>query len=209
MNFRPKMPTAPPPSTYICFRCGQKGHYIGNCPTLADPNFNRPKIRKTTGIPKKFLKPVESRPEEAATNVLPVAENVLISAEGNLVTLQTNEELWNYLSGLSRVQDMASEQAPEHFKCPMCLRVLTDPVYFACCPDVNYCDECKCLQRCSLFILLGIRNFLSRNESSHKASACRSCRRPVRVDDLRSNSKLASEIVEFFGQSSSAKRSKA
>jgi protein MPE1 len=141
------MPTLPPPSNYICFRCGQKGHYIANCPTMADPNYNRPKIRKTTGIPKTFLRPVESVPDSSdpSSTLVPPTGNVLISAEGNLVSLKTNEELWNRVSGMSRAQDSAAERAPEHFKCPLCLRVLNDPVYFACCPDVNYCDECKFL----------------------------------------------------------------
>lgn len=157
-NLRPKTPAVPPPPNYICFRCGQKGHYIANCPTLADPNYNRPKIRKTTGIPKTFLKPIESVPESSGfESLVPPTGNVLISADGNLVTLQTNEELWNRVSGLSRGQDSAAERAPEHFKCPLCLRVLTDPVYFPCCPDVNYCDECNpwCLgnEACVFFIL--------------------------------------------------------
>ena len=141
-NFRPKFPSVPPPLSYICFRCGQKGHYIANCPTNADPNYNRPKIRKTTGIPKTFLKPVEARTDGEFGNQPP--NNVLISAEGNLVMLETNDELWSKVSGIHRVPALDSDSAPEHFKCPICTRILTDPVYFSCCPSVNYCDECKC-----------------------------------------------------------------
>lgn len=140
-NFRPKFPTAPPPPSYICFRCGQKGHYIANCPTNADPNYNRPKIRKTTGIPKTFLKPVEAKPDGEFGAHPP--SNVLISAEGNLVMLETNDELWSKVSGIHRVHALDSDTAPEHFKCCLCSRILTDPVYSSCCPNINYCDECK------------------------------------------------------------------
>lgn len=27
------MPVRPPPPTYRCYRCGQQGHYINQCPT--------------------------------------------------------------------------------------------------------------------------------------------------------------------------------
>lgn len=150
-NFRPKFPTAPPPPSYICFRCGQKGHYIGNCPTNADPNYNRPKIRKTTGIPKTFLKPVETKPDGEFGAHPP--SNVLISAEGNLVMLETNDELWSKVSGIHRVHTFDSDSAPEHFKCSLCARILTDPVYSSCCPNINYCDECK-LKQILLFFYL-------------------------------------------------------
>ena len=48
------------------------------------------------------------------------------------------------------------------------------------------------------FSCVGIRGFLLRNETTSKASACRSCRRAVRVDELQSNKTLAAEISEFF-----------
>ena len=38
-----------------------KGHFIGVCPTLGDENFDKPKLKRTTGIPKTFLKTVDQR----------------------------------------------------------------------------------------------------------------------------------------------------
>jgi hypothetical protein len=49
-----------PPQGYICFRCGQSGHFIYDCPTNGDPafNFNRKvQPQMNLGIPKIFLKP--------------------------------------------------------------------------------------------------------------------------------------------------------
>ena len=38
-----------PHAGYICFRCGEKGHFINACPTLGDKDYdNRPKLKKTT-----------------------------------------------------------------------------------------------------------------------------------------------------------------
>ena len=38
---------------------GWVGHFINNCPTNGDPSFD--KVKKSTGIPKIFLKPVEGQ----------------------------------------------------------------------------------------------------------------------------------------------------
>lgn len=140
--YRPKNPVVPPPPNYVCFRCGQKGHYILNCPTNTDANFDRPRIRKTTGIPKTFLKPLE-RTDADVTPVLSSSANILLSAEGNLVVMEPNESVWSKVVGTQRFVSLSGDSAPEHFKCLICTRILTDPVYFSCCPSVSYCDECK------------------------------------------------------------------
>lgn len=48
---------APPPG-YMCYRCGGRDHWIKNCPTNTDPNFEGKKLRKTTGIPRSYLKTI-------------------------------------------------------------------------------------------------------------------------------------------------------
>lgn len=52
-------PGAVPPPGYTCFRCGQPGHYIQDCPTNNDPNYNVHRAKRPTGIPLTFLKPVK------------------------------------------------------------------------------------------------------------------------------------------------------
>ncbi|POW03633.1 hypothetical protein PSTT_10932 [Puccinia striiformis] len=48
--------SGPPPQGYICYRCGSKGHWINVCPTNDNPDFEgRPRIKRTTGIPKMQL----------------------------------------------------------------------------------------------------------------------------------------------------------
>eukprot|EP00958_Prasinococcus_capsulatus_P020829 scaffold2756_cov376-Prasinococcus_capsulatus_cf.AAC.2 len=45
---------APPPG-YICFRCNQSGHWIQNCPTNGDPDYDVKRMKFPVGIPRTFL----------------------------------------------------------------------------------------------------------------------------------------------------------
>lgn len=49
--YKPRFNTKPL-DNYLCFRCGEKGHYISQCNNLQD----NVKLKKPTGIPKAFLK---------------------------------------------------------------------------------------------------------------------------------------------------------
>ncbi|KAJ0393312.1 hypothetical protein P43SY_009980 [Pythium insidiosum] len=55
--------TGKPPPNYVCFRCGTPGHFIQNCPTNGDPEYDQHRVKKKTGIPKSFMKAV-SDPSE-------------------------------------------------------------------------------------------------------------------------------------------------
>jgi protein MPE1 len=68
---------------YICFRCGKSGHYLNMCPTNGDVAFDGPRLKKTTGIPKMFLKTVKREDAEG--------KNVMVTADGDLVVAQPNE----------------------------------------------------------------------------------------------------------------------
>jgi protein MPE1 len=70
----------PPPANYICYRCGQKGHYIQNCPTNGDPTYDKPKIRRTTGIPRSFLRAVDVAPEKREGGVMITPDGGLVVA---------------------------------------------------------------------------------------------------------------------------------
>jgi hypothetical protein len=75
----------PPPSTFVCYRCGKKGeHWIRFCPTNNDKSFEPIGIKKTTGIPRSFLKTVES-------DSLQSKKGVMVTQDGNLVVATTNE----------------------------------------------------------------------------------------------------------------------
>jgi hypothetical protein len=60
-----------------------QGHWIQDCPTNNDREYdNRPRIKRTTGIPRSFLKTVENAKNGQ------VAQGVMITPEGGLVVAQ-------------------------------------------------------------------------------------------------------------------------
>lgn len=54
----PTNPEDAPPPGYMCYRCGGRDHWIKNCPTNTDPNFEGKKLKRTTGIPRSYLKTI-------------------------------------------------------------------------------------------------------------------------------------------------------
>lgn len=69
----------PPPEHYVCFRCGQPGHWKSECPTLDDPSFRSLEhVKPTTGIPKSFLRAAKDDDE---------LKHAMYDIEGNLVVL--------------------------------------------------------------------------------------------------------------------------
>lgn len=110
-----------PTSNYICYRCGEKGHFIQNCPTNADKNYDYIRVRKPTGIPKSFLKPVNE--EEMGT---------IITEQGKMkVTLRLEE--WEKLKG-------DHFDVPIEFKCQMCEMLMASAVLSNC--NHGFCENC-------------------------------------------------------------------
>jgi protein MPE1 len=93
----------PLPPSYVCYRCGQKGmlpanscpltssvcltlvrgHWIQDCPTNSDREFdNKPRIKRTTGIPRSFLKAVDN------PNGARIGQGVMVTPEGGFVVAQ-------------------------------------------------------------------------------------------------------------------------
>ncbi|EGW30774.1 uncharacterized protein SPAPADRAFT_62630, partial [Spathaspora passalidarum NRRL Y-27907] len=94
---------APPPG-YICYRCGKKDHWIKNCPTNNDPNFEGKKIMRTTGIPKSYLKTISKQDIENKADSFSTNENgdvvdndgniILITDEGNYAVALADSKTW-------------------------------------------------------------------------------------------------------------------
>lgn len=130
----PPQMSAPPPPYYVCFRCGQKGHYIANCPTNADPNFDKPRLKKSTGIPRAFLKTVAGTPGDASGGVL-------VTPDGSLVVAMSNDQEWQKISSATTRAIIKPESVPEHLRCKICSLLLNEPT---CCPSCKqpFCEEC-------------------------------------------------------------------
>ncbi|KRH93025.1 putative E3 ubiquitin ligase [Pseudoloma neurophilia] len=118
------------PPNYICFRCGQKGHFIQHCPTNEDKQYDLLKIRKATGIPKDFLKPVSNNKDGTSS--------ILVTKEGGCVQAQPQEHMFNYKKQIKIEID--------RFICKYCTSLITTPVKLNC--EHYFCKKCIIFEKC-------------------------------------------------------------
>ncbi|GAB7323267.1 hypothetical protein MBLNU13_g05747t1 [Cladosporium sp. NU13] len=147
------VPDKPPPPGYICHRCGEKGHWIQACPTNTDPTYDgRPKFRRTTGIPRSFLKVIE-KPEAVDENgkidVSQLPAGAMYTANGEWVIAKPDEASWDKFQ---QTQKVAADQAKEleadkevmrarGLECSLDHKMFSDPVKTPCCGQI-YCRTC-------------------------------------------------------------------
>lgn len=87
-DYGPSSQHKPPPPGYICYRCGQKGHWIQDCPTNNDRAWDdRPRIKRTTGIPKSFLTEVAG----PGTGTEGGPAGMMVTAEGGFVVARPDK----------------------------------------------------------------------------------------------------------------------
>ncbi|KAF9961459.1 E3 ubiquitin-protein ligase rbbp6 [Mortierella alpina] len=173
----------PPPNTYVCYRCGKKGeHWIQFCPTNNDKSFEPIGIKKTTGIPRSFLKTVES-------DTLQSKKGVMVTQDGNLVVATTNDYEWKKFHEKSK-GTLTSEEAystapvPDDMRCPICHLMLKSAVQAPCC-GTNFCDEC-------------IRTYLVHPPKGEDAFKCQSCSQHLVPDQLMPNAELRQRVEQHL-----------
>ncbi|PSR82615.1 hypothetical protein PHLCEN_2v6048 [Hermanssonia centrifuga] len=130
----------PLPPSYVCYRCGQKGHWIQDCPTNNDRDYdNRPRIKRTTGIPRSFLKAVEN----PTTGNL--GHGVMVTPEGGYVVAQPDSASWQKQvskpKGLSEADIRERKPSDPSLVCPIDNVLFRDAVKTPCCGTL-YCEEC-------------------------------------------------------------------
>ncbi|KAI7897820.1 DWNN domain-containing protein [Cokeromyces recurvatus] len=144
-------PQRVPPPTYVCYRCGQKGHYINQCPTNGDKDYDRhPRIKRTTGIPRSFLKVIE----EPKNAVKAGTGGLMVTPKGDIVVAQADSSTWDkHVAkaattlglGTSAVGDLMdwydSIPVPSYLACPICQGLLREATITPCC-GTSFCDEC-------------------------------------------------------------------
>ncbi|ORX53377.1 DWNN-domain-containing protein [Piromyces finnis] len=167
-----------PNPTYVCFRCRQKGHFISDCPTLGDKEFDRPKLKRTTGIPKCFLKAVDTKQASEG--------GVMVTQNGELVVVQPNEQEWKKMT--SKVGTVFGEDiynsvpVPDNLRCSLCEKLFKDAVSIPCCSE-SYCDEC-------------IRNHLLKESNSRME--CPNCHQEQSPDNLVPNKTLRQAVEQYL-----------
>ncbi|KAG9132029.1 hypothetical protein Leryth_017801 [Lithospermum erythrorhizon] len=118
--------TTPPPG-YVCHRCNTPGHFIQNCPTNGDRNFDIKRAKPPTGIPKSMLMPT---PDGSYT--LP---------DGAAGVLKPNEAAFEKeIEGLPSTRSVSD--FPPELRCPLCKEVMKDAVLTSKCCFTSFCDKC-------------------------------------------------------------------
>ena len=126
-NVAPMGAEKEPPPSYICHRCGQKGHYISHCPTLNDPNWETKRVRRTTGIPKSMLRTVEKPADDDSGSYL-------MDANGQYVVAVADDRSWQDFQKRQLQQTAkAKRQVPEELQDPITHELMVDPRKMPCC----------------------------------------------------------------------------
>jgi len=130
----------PLPPSYVCYRCGQKGHWIQDCPTNNDREFdNKPRIKRTTGIPRSFLKAVDN-PSGSR-----IGQGVMVTPEGGYVVAQPDSASWQRQTtkskSLSETEVRERPSKDPTIVCSIDNKIFRDAVKTPCC-GTAYCEDC-------------------------------------------------------------------
>ncbi|KAF2791661.1 DWNN-domain-containing protein [Melanomma pulvis-pyrius CBS 109.77] len=138
------VPTHEPPPGYVCYRCQKKGHWIQACPTNDDPDFKPvARAKRTTGIPRSFLKTVEKPTDEDD------ARGVMLNADGEYVQVMADTKTWEKFQEKTKeakaraanIEAANMEVAERGLICPIGNHIFIYPVKTPCCGK-TYCHDC-------------------------------------------------------------------
>jgi protein MPE1 len=184
------VPNHDPPPGYVCRRCNVKGHWIQACPTNDDPDFKPVfQAKRTTGIPRSFLKTVEKpEDEEAAKGVMRNADGEYVQVMPDTKTWEKFQEKTNASKAQAASADAASKEMRERgLECSIDKRRFVDPVKTPCCGK-TYCREC-------------IDNALADGDL-----ICPNCgKEEVLMDDLVSDEDMVSSLQAFDAEKAKEK----
>jgi protein MPE1 len=151
-NKRPlNVPEHEPPPKYVCHRCGKPGHWIQMCPTNNDPTFeSKPKIKRTTGIPRSFMKKLDKPLEGEELDDALQGGTVMIDADGNHVIVNPDTATWEKAEAKLKASAAQKQEADEAgskelqelgLECPIDKKLFENPVKTPCCGK-TYCHDC-------------------------------------------------------------------
>ncbi|XP_058795388.1 E3 ubiquitin-protein ligase RBBP6 isoform X3 [Phymastichus coffea] len=183
MKIRGQNQTGEVPPNYRCYKCHQPGHWIKHCPLGigSEPI----EIKKSTGIPRSFMVPVDG----------PTVPGAMMTPGGTYavpaIDHQAYKEGKKEKPPFSHDPEPAVEkpEIPEDLLCNICKDLLTDAVMIPCCGN-SFCDEC-------------IRTFLLESEE-HECPDCNE--KDVLPESLIPNRYLRNAVLNFKNETGYAKR---
>ncbi|TDZ26604.1 putative RING finger protein [Colletotrichum orbiculare MAFF 240422] len=192
------VPDHDPPNGYICYRCGEKGHWIQLCPTNDDPEFdNRPRVKRTTGIPRSFLRTVDKSVAlaQSGDDETKRPSGIMVNAEGEFVIAEPDKASWEQFQAKTKSSASAAKAIAMGDKdleerglaCPIDKKMFIDPMKTPCCQK-TYCNDC-------------ITNALIESDF-----ICPNCSTEgVLIDDLKADEEAGDKIKEFLKEKNEAK----
>ena len=155
-----------PPPSYVCHRCGVGGHWIYNCPTNGNAEYDIKKVKAPVGIPLERL--------------VSTGEGTIVMPDGTIGDVMADDRDLSKLqetAAVARLKPAVVKEIPipEEMRCPICSKLINDAVLILCC-QTSYCDNC-------------IRNELI------ETGICPKCKKEdMLCDDLVPNPTLRKEI---------------
>lgn len=172
------------------------------CPTNDDPTFdNKPRMKRTTGIPKSFLKTVEKPAallNDGTTDDTKSASGVMVNADGDYVVAEPDKASWEKFQAKTKSSAAAQKAAAAGDKelqdrgleCSIDKRIFIDPMKTPCC-GTTYCNDC-------------ITNALI--ESDFTCPGCQSD--GILIDNLESDVETSEKIKVYLDEKTAAKKEK-
>ena len=167
------------------------GHWIQACPTNDDPAFvNRPRVKRTTGIPRSFLKTVEkptALPSDGTLDDQKQPSGIMVNAEGEWVIAEPDKASWDQYKAKAQVSAAAQQAAAQGnrelqekgLECSFDKRLFIEPTLTPCCHK-TYCLEC-------------ITNLLVDNDLR-----CPNCATEnILIDDLKPDTQMAEQVRNY------------
>lgn len=161
------------------------------CPTNEDPAYDgRPRVKRTTGIPRSFLKTVQkptSLINDGTIDDTKQPAGIMVNAEGEWVIAEPDKTAWAQFQAKAKVAAVAQEAAARGSKelqdrgleCSIDKRLFVDPTKTPCCQS-TFCRDC-------------ITNTLLENDLR-----CPECSTEnVPIDDLVPDEQMMTEIRSY------------